>query len=130
MDHALATAKKYVQGLGKTDQVALATFDTKLSIKVPLPETSSNQISPSQLKALCLAELDKLKPSYRTTRVANCLIEAVEMLQGRIGNQATSDDRMREIVVLISDFHENSGVEVLQGFAWPEKHSTGYSPSK
>lgn len=117
---ALATAKKYVQGLGKTDQVSLASFDTRLNIQVPLPDINSSDGSPQAAQAATLAELDKLKPSYRSTRLAQCLIEAVELLQGRIGNQATtSDDRIREIV-LFSDLHENSGIEALQGFAWPE----------
>ena len=118
--NALASAKKYVQGLGKTDQVALAAFDSKLHMRVPLPDVSSSDSSPQAAQTAALAELDKLKPSYRSTRLAQCLIEAVELLQGRIGNQtSTTDDRIREIV-LVSDLHENSGIEALQGFAWPE----------
>ncbi len=116
---ALATARKYVQGLGKTDQVSLASFDTKVDVKVPLPDVSSSDVTPQAAQSAALAELDKLKPSYRSTRLSECLIEAVELLQGRAGNQATNDDRVREIV-LVSDLHENSGIEALQGFAWPE----------
>ncbi len=116
---AISTAEKYVKGLGKTDQVALATFDTRLSIKVPLPDVSSTEVSPQAAQGATLAELPKLEAGYRSTKLAQCLIEAVELLQGRAGKQNGSDDLMREIV-LVSDLHENSGIESLQGFAWPE----------
>ncbi len=113
------TAKKYLQGLGQADQVALATFDTRLSIKLPLPEADDVELTPTASHSAALAELEKIQPGYRSTKLAECLIEAVELLQGRAGQQAGNDDRQREIV-LISDLHEGSGVEALQGFAWPE----------
>ncbi len=116
---AVDTARDYVKGLGKTDQVALATFDTKLKVHVPLPEVSSNEVPPPAAQSAVLTELDKLEPGYRATGMARCLIEAVELLQGRSANQSTADGRIREIV-LISDLHESSGIEALQGFAWPE----------
>lgn len=116
---AISTARKYVQGLGKTDQVALASFDTNVDIKVPLPDVSSTDVTPQAAQSAALAELDKLVPGYQSTKLAQCLIKAVELLQGRAGNQATVDDRIREIV-LVSDLHENCGIESLQGFAWPE----------
>lgn len=116
---AIATARKYVQGLGATDQIALATFDTELNIKVELPDLANTEIGPKATQNAALAEIDRLEPSYRSTKLAKCLIEAVEMLQGRAGSRTTTDDRLREIV-LVSDLHENSGIESLQGFAWPE----------
>lgn len=117
--NALTSARGYVQSLGESDQVALATFDTKLDVKFSLPDPTSTEITPKETQAAVLAELNKLEPGYRSTKLAQCLIDAVELLQGRAGSQATADDRLREIV-LVSDLHENSGIEALQGFAWPE----------
>lgn len=118
-NNAKSTTKKYLQGLGKSDQVALATFDTKLAIRLPLPDPGNSELSPSASQAAALAELENIKPGYHSTKLANCLIEAVELLQGRSGSQNAGDDRVREIV-LVSDLHEGSGLEALQGFAWPE----------
>ena len=115
---AIETAKKYVQGLGPTDQVALATFDTRLDVKVPLPDINST-VAPKDSHTATLAELDRVERGFRSTKLAQCLIEAVELLQGRMSNQSLTDDRQREIV-LVSDLHEGSGLEALQGFAWPE----------
>ncbi|MCC6508287.1 MAG: VWA domain-containing protein [Pirellulaceae bacterium] len=117
---AVDSASTYVQGLGDTDQVGLATFDSKLMVRVGLPEPGQAASStPKAQQSAVRSELTKIRPSYRSTALASSLVAAVELLQERASDQPGSTDALREIV-LISDLHESSGLEALQGFAWPE----------
>lgn len=119
-ERAVAEAKKYCDGLGKSDRIGLATFDSHLKILVPLPDKDQlDQTTPTDSHSAVRAELAKIKPSFRKTDLADQLMEAAELMQARSTAQDSNNDGELEIV-LISDLHEGSGIEALQGFSWPE----------
>lgn len=116
----VAAANEYLTGLGVADRVGLATFDTHFKMVVPLPPTESTSAStPAAGKATVRSELDRLRPSYRGTKLGEQLMAAVEVLQLRASARGEGDHNEREIV-LLSDLHEESGLDALQGFEWPE----------
>lgn len=118
---ALRSAKQYIDGLGDTDRLGLATFDTDLHFVVDLPdEDELASVSSSSEQAAVRRELDHLKPSYRGTQLAEQLIAAAELLQSRAAgrNAALASDSE---IVLVSDLHEGAGIDGLQGYAWPER---------
>ncbi len=117
---AIKTATDIVDGLGDRDRIGLATLDTELNVIIPLPD--AEQMASSSAKAEQLAvreELTALKPTYRSTHLAEQLMAAAEIMQARKNEQASNDAADAEIV-LVSDFHEASELDELQGFAWPE----------
>ncbi len=117
---AVKTVRDYVDTLGAQDMVALATFDTKFNLRVPFPSRESGDpTEPKEQQSAVKSELSDLKASYRGTKLADQLMSAVELLQER-ANASSSNESQQFEIVLVSDLHENSGLEALQGFDWPE----------
>lgn len=117
----LRSAKQYIDGLGDTDRLGLATFDTDLHFVVDLPDDDElASVSSKAEQAAVRQELDHLKPGYRGTQLAEQLIAAAELLQSRAAsrNAALASDSE---IVLVSDLHEGAGIDGLQGYAWPER---------
>ena len=109
-----------VETLSPTDRVGLYAIDTEFQPVVPLEnEANSMQVDNATQQRTVRDALAQLQPSWRATELAKHLMNAADMLQAKSivdGKIVTTSAE----IVLVTDLHENSGLEALQGFPWPE----------
>jgi hypothetical protein len=131
-------ASEVLGDLGPQDRVAVAAFDSQLRVLVPLaadgPEENSRSPGDSQL-LLARRAVEGLEPGWRKGELAEALIAAAELFSSA-GEAAilrpAGADTARETrdpdrsayprsaeIVLLSDLHETSSLDALQGFDWP-----------
>lgn len=114
---ALREATKVLSGLSAEDQVALYTIDSYLYSIVAL-DAASFASENSSSSALVTAALKTLKPTWKSGNLAAGLTGVAEQLSLRsLG--AVNGPMTEAQIVLISDFHIESGIEGLQGYSWP-----------
>lgn len=114
---ALAEAQKVLSGLSAEDQVALYTIDSDLK---PIVSLDSNTGQSQNVNSLVLVTqaLKDLTPSWKAGKLSAGLIGLAEQLNVRsLGTESKIISESQ--IVLISDFHVESGLEGLQGYAWP-----------
>lgn len=114
-----------LQRLGPADEAALFTFDDRSSQLVSLDEWRRAQ--PAGRKAMAMARLEAMAPTWRGTHLGNALLGAVDGLQ-EVAAGAT-ESRPTEIVI-ISDLQEGSRLDGLQGFEWPKGLNVGVETLK
>ncbi len=118
---AMQEAGRVLAGLNAQDQVALFTIDSRLNTVVPLGQFLQSDSIPKQGDSLGLVKqaLKDLKPTWNAGKLASGLIGVAEQLSVRsLGAEGSAISNAQ--VVLISDFHVESGIEELQGYAWPD----------
>lgn len=118
---AVQEAGRVLDGLTVEDQVALFTIDSRLNAVVPLGQFLESDSNPKQGDSLELVTqaLKELKPSWNAGKLASGLIGVAEQLSVRsLGAESAAISNAQ--IVLISDFHIESGIEELQGYAWPD----------
>ena len=103
-----------LQRVGPADEVALIAFDDRSTEVLGLEEWRRTQVQ--DRRAVALARLEALSPTWRGTHLGNALLLAVEAL-GR--EDARSSEAGREIV-MITDLQQGSRLDGLQGFEWPK----------
>lgn len=112
---ALREADDIVQSLSSLDRVALYTVSDRLTAQVPLEEAQATD--PATLQQSVANALRDLTPEWLGGNLSEGLSEVCDALSAaRITGQATSGTAE---VILISDLHEGSGIEGLQGYDWP-----------
>ncbi len=118
---AMQEAGRVLSGLTTEDQVALFTIDSRLNTVVPLGQFLQSDSNPKQGDSLGLVKqaLKDLKPTWNTGKLASGLIGVAEQLSVR-SLSAEGSAISNAQIVLISDFHVESGIEELQGYAWPD----------
>lgn len=118
---AIQEAGRVLAGLTADDQVALFTIDSRLNAVVPLGQGLQSDSNPKQGDSLGLVKqaLKELKPTWNAGKLASGLIGVAEQLSVRsLGAEGSAISNAQ--IVLISDFHMESGIEELQGYAWPD----------
>ncbi len=114
---AITEAQKVLSSLSAEDQVALYTIDSDLKPIVSL-DASSAQTQKANSTALVTQALRELKPTWRSGKLSAGLIGLADQLSVRsLGAEAKAITDSQ--IVLISDFHVESGLDGLQGYAWP-----------
>jgi aerotolerance regulator-like protein/VWA domain-containing protein len=103
--------------LGPADEVALFAFDDRVTEILSIEEW--RKISVSERRAVGLARLNALAPTWHGTHLANALLSATEALEdvGRGSTESRPTERAREIVV-VTDLQQGSRLDGLQGFEW------------
>ncbi|RMF45442.1 MAG: VWA domain-containing protein [Planctomycetota bacterium] len=111
---ATQVAHQVVEELGPQDQVALYVVDTRWKGVVPLDDR--NPLAPQVAQAAVRSALETLQPTWQGTRLAEGLMATADALNA----QSIVDAATEREIVLITDLHEEAGVEPLQGYPWPE----------
>jgi len=111
---ALAAAQAALKRASAADRVAVMVFDDQVHSVVSFEEWTAMNIS--ERAALAAEKLATLKPGWRSTRLANALIAAADLLEDT-GKREPDASPLR--IVLISDLQEGSRLEGLQGHDWP-----------
>ncbi|GIW99688.1 MAG: inter-alpha-trypsin inhibitor heavy chain H2 [precursor] [Pirellulaceae bacterium] len=100
---------------GAHDYVGLYAIDSRLRPIVPWDTVPT--WTPSAMQQAVRAEFDQITPSWHGTHLADGLMAVADLLAIPSDKEgpATTDAR----IVLISDLHQDSGLEQLQGYPWP-----------
>lgn len=104
---------KMLRRTSPLDQVALFTFDRQVNPLVSFEQW--NAAPAGERIALAERRLADASPGWSGTFLGNALIRAAETLADT-GNKQPSG--LSEIIV-VSDLHEGSHLEPLQGYEWP-----------
>lgn len=114
---AIDQATKLLDELSPADRIALFTIDDSLHTRVALEDEKRQDAAAVQQAVR--AELRTIKPTWRRSKLADGLKAVADQLQaakitGKLDGSTSSE------VVLISDLHQSSGLDSLQGYPWPE----------
>ncbi len=114
---AIVQARSVLDALAPSDRAALFTIDSATQTIVPIQ--SDSEADGMQTQNDVRGQLDALEPTFCGGSLGNGLALVADRLHafsleaaGSVGNDST--------ITLISDLHERSGVDSLQGFQWPE----------
>jgi len=104
-------ARRVLDGLDGTDQVAVLAFDHTTE---PLVEFSETSASADVSRSLAQDSLDALQPGWGSTDMGGALRDAVDLL----GNDDAVISGEKQIV-LISDLQQGARLDALDNMTWP-----------
>ncbi len=115
-EQALETLRELSGAMSPEDRLALYTVDATLKPIVPLD--FETPVNPESTIQSVQAALPALKPSWQKSDLAQGLQSLADMfnaaaIAGKV--EAGTENQ----IVLVSDLHEGSGLDALQGFPWP-----------
>ncbi len=115
-----AKAKKIASDVIETadarDKLALLAFDNQTRIMLSFEESAT--LDPARRKAVALARLNELAPTWGGTHLGQALVDAVSAVSG--GNDATgSAGHVPRRVILVSDLPRGARLDELGGLEWP-----------
>ena len=112
---AQAKAEEVLRGAKPGDQVSLWTFDSTVRRLIDFTEWTS---LPCEIRAaVALGRLSDFKAGWSSTQLAPALTTAAEFLSEHAPGQPKPGNGE---ILLLSDLQEGSGIEGLQGWAWPQ----------
>lgn len=119
---AIQESERVLADLHSQDQVALYTIDNQLKSIVSIEAITQAKQSAemASLKSLVADSLRNLRPTWNGSKLSTGLIGLAEQLNAGAMETASLTTGNSQIV-LISDFHTESGIEELQGYAWPKQ---------
>lgn len=113
---ALQTADEIIERADK-NQVAIYTFDSRLTSVKPLKETKQNR--PQQTQQTDRERLTKLTPGWNATNLGFALTEIAALLQQQAISDPTGTLLQNSTIELITDFQAGSKIASLSEFSWP-----------
>lgn len=116
-DKALRKAGEVLDSLSPADRVALYTVDAQTRAILSIESLATSD--PQDSQAAARQELRQLVPSWQATRLANGLKSIVDELVAATITGETAE-AVEQSMVLVSDLHQECGLDELQGFEWPE----------
>ncbi|MFK7737410.1 MAG: BatA domain-containing protein [Pirellulaceae bacterium] len=107
--------QKLLDSLSPGDTTSLYAIDRQLTAIVPMANDSS--MDPLASQDAVRNSLSELSPTWHSTSLDTALISLAEQCNASdLKDQARGSTE----IVLFSDLHRESGIEALQGFAWPK----------
>lgn len=116
-ESAISEANALLDSLSANDRVALYTIDDRLQSLVAVEGEVTTE--PKTTQAAARDALRGLQPSWRRTELAMGLTSLADLLAAAAISGDVAAGKEKEIV-LISDLHQESGLEALQGYPWPD----------
>ncbi len=113
---ATAIAEEVIRALKPGDELAMLAFDS--AVRPVFGFAESRSLDPARRSAVALSRLADLRPSWRSTRLGQSLIEAAAALDLAVESGKTASTAARGIV-LISDLQRGGRLEALGDFQWP-----------
>ncbi len=106
-----------LDSLSPNDQVALYTIDSEL--KAVLPIDSEGQTDAAASQQAVRGALGGIRPTWQRTALADGLKSVADLIMS-VAIAGKVDPTAENEVVLITDLHNGSQLDSLQGFAWPD----------
>ena len=122
---ACKEARSVIAKLEPTDDVALFTFDDE--VKTIIDFENEIRVASSQKYQLIRSEIDKIQPTFKSTRLASALVNIADSMD--IANESSENAAALQIV-LISDMQDGSLIDSLQSFQWPKSVRVDVRPIK
>ena len=123
-DQARSRLDNTLKAASAADQVAIYTFDRQSRPVISFEEW--NALPPGQRVPVALQKFGQSAPGWAATQLGPALISAAEALGEKASDSLTGPRR----IVVISDLHEGSRVETLQGYDWPRGVQVAFEPLK
>ncbi len=113
---AVAAAEAVLSDVRPNDEVAVYVFDRETRPVAGFAELAA--LDPAQRKALGIARLKEIAPTWHATELGQALIDAVGAVNEGTDKSEPSARGVRR-VVLISDLQQGSRIEAMTDFEWP-----------
>lgn len=113
---AKAMARAVIDGCRPTDQLALFAFGATTRPLLGFDESAT--LDPARRRAVALAHLDRMAPTWEATHLGQALIDAVAAIED-VADASGKAGRMPRRVVLVGDLQQGSRLEALGDFEWP-----------
>lgn len=101
------------------DQIAIFTFDSKLTAVNALKETRQPESQHS--RKIIRERLAKLTPGWNATNLGQALTEIAARLQQQAISDPTGTILENSTIELITDFQSGSQISALTEFSWPKE---------
>ncbi|QDV50502.1 vWA domain-containing protein [Gimesia fumaroli] len=113
---ALQTADEIIKQADE-NQIAIYTFDSRLTTVKPLKETK--QDTPQQTQQNDRERLTKLTPGWNATNLGLALTEIAARLQQQAISDPSGTLLQNSTIELITDFQAGAKIDSLTEFSWP-----------
>lgn len=116
-EQALAKARETLDEIGAEDDVALFTFDARVS--APLGWGGEERAGGRERATLARRRLADLAPTWNASDLGAALVQTADSLEATRQNDAEGDAAELELM-LISDMQRGAKLGALQAYQWPE----------
>lgn len=113
---AKAAARRAVEDCGPTEELAILAFDR--SERPVLTFRESSALTAPQRRAVALARIDALEPTWASTDLGQALVDAVAAVE-EVADSSERVARMPRRIVLVSDLQQGGRLDALGEFEWP-----------
>tara|TARA_R110002095_G_scaffold207151_2_gene191969 strand:+ start:23313 stop:25412 length:2100 start_codon:yes stop_codon:yes gene_type:complete len=113
---ALQTADEIIKQADE-DQIAIYTFDSRLTAVKPLKETKQN--TPQQTTQADWQRLSRLTPGWNATNLGLALTEVAALLQQQAISDPSGTLLQNSTIELITDSQAGAQINSLSEFSWP-----------
>ncbi len=114
---AVARAKRAIDESRPGDQLALIAFDSTTRTALGFDESAT--LDPARRRAVALARLATLAPTWAATDLGRALVDAVAAVED-VGDASEKAGRMPRRVVAVTDLQAGSKLDALGDFEWPK----------
>jgi hypothetical protein len=113
---AQAAAREVIANCRPADELAVFAFDD--SFRESVGFSQSNSLDAARRRAVALAAVDRLTPTWGATHLGQALIDGVSVL-GSLADADAKRGKMPRRMVLIGDLQQGSHLSELGDFEWP-----------
>ncbi len=114
---AKAAARQAAEDCGPTEELAILAFDRTTRPVLGFRESAS--LTAPQRRAVALARIDALEPSWAATDLGQALIDAVAAVE-EVADSSERAGRMPRRIVLVGDMQQGGRLDALGEFEWPK----------
>ncbi|MHB1560731.1 MAG: BatA domain-containing protein [Isosphaeraceae bacterium] len=115
-NRARAAARRAVEDCGPTEELAVLAFDRTTRPVLTFRESST--LTAPQRRAVALARIDALEPTWASTDLGQGLVDAVAAVE-EVADSSDRSARMPRRIVLVSDLQQGGRLDALGQFEWP-----------
>src|SRR5262249_12287392 len=112
-----AIARRVIADCQPAEELAVFAFDT--TTRPVLDFAESAQLDPARRRAVAMARLDRLEPTWAATNLGQALVDAVAAIED-VADTHESSGRIPRRIVLISDLQQGSRLGALGELEWPK----------
>lgn len=113
---AKAAARRAVEDCGPTEELGVLAFDRTTRPVLTFRESST--LTAPQRRAVALARIDALEPTWGSTDLGQALVDAVAAVE-EVADSSDRSARMPRRIVLVSDLQQGGRLDALGQFEWP-----------
>jgi hypothetical protein len=114
--HAQSLAREAIASCRAADQLAIFAFDRATESVLGFEE--SRALDPARRSAVAEARLNRLSPSWGSTRLGQALLDVVSAID-EASDSSPRPRRAQRLVIAVTDLQQGSRLDELGEFEWP-----------